>query len=144
MGDIHRVGGFGRLIGDEGSGYSIGKRGIQAISKFYDGRGKITMLSELVAKHNQINNSEELINAVYKNNFDIASVAEHVIYAAEKNDEVCKKIIDEETDELILHIRTMKEKLKLEILDVYFAGSIITNDNHFSQVLRRKIKEKIR
>jgi N-acetylglucosamine kinase-like BadF-type ATPase len=141
-GEIHRVGGFGRFIGDEGSGYSIGRKGLEAISKFYDGRGKISMLSRLVANHFGINNSEELINAVYKNNFDIASVAQHIISAAEKDDLVCKKIIDEEVDELILHIPAMREKLKLKTLGVSFAGSIITNDNYLSQMLRKKIAQK--
>jgi len=150
-GDIHRVGGFGRFIGDEGSGYSIGRKGLAELSKFYDGRGKITMLSKLVSSHFGINNSEKLINAVYgspsrlsrdKNNFDIASVAQQVIYAAKKDDEVCKKIVDEETDELISHIRTMKEKLNQEIMEVSFIGSVITNDNFLSQMLNKKIKER--
>ncbi|MDO8550823.1 MAG: BadF/BadG/BcrA/BcrD ATPase family protein [Ignavibacteria bacterium] len=141
-GYIHRVGGFGRFIGDEGSGYSIGRKGLAELSKFYDGRGKITMLSKLVSNHFGINNSEKLINAVYKNNFDIASVAQQVIYAAKKDDEVCKKIVDEETDELISHIRAMKEKLNQEIMEVSFIGSVITNDNFLSQMLNKKIKER--
>jgi len=141
-GEIHRVGGFGRLIGDEGSGYSIGRKGLANLSKFYDGRGKHTMLSKLVENHFGINNSEKLINAVYKNNFDIASIAQQVIYAAKKDDEVCKKIVDEETDELISHISAMKEKLNQEVMEVSFIGSIITNDNFFSQMLNKKIKER--
>ena len=150
-GYIHRVGGFGRFIGDEGSGYSIGRKGLAELSKFYDGRGKITMLSKLVSNHFGINNSEKLINAVYgspsrlsrdKNNFDIASVAQQVIYAAKKDDEVCKNIVDEETDELISHIRAMKEKLNQEIMEVSFIGSVITNDNFLSQMLNKKIKER--
>ncbi len=140
-GEIHRVGGFGRFIGDEGSGYSIGRKGLSELSKFYDGRGKMTMLSKLVANHFKINDSEKLINAVYKNNFDIASVAEQVIYAAKKDDEACQKIVDEETDELISHIRAMKEKLNQNIMEVSFIGSVITNDNFFSQMLNKKIKE---
>ncbi len=143
-GEIHRVGGFGRFIGDEGSGYSIGKKGLAAVSKFYDGRGILTMLSKLAANHFKINDSEKLINAVYKNNFDIAQVAEQVIYAAKKDDEVCKKIVDEETDELIFHITAMKEKLKQEIMEIAFIGSIITNDNYFSQMLNKKIKERFK
>ena len=143
-GEIHRVGGFGRFIGDEGSGYSIGKKGLAAVSKFYDGRGNLTMLSKLAANHFKINDSEKLINAVYKNNFDIAQVAEQVIYAAKKDDEVCKKIVDEETDELIFHITAMKEKLKQEIMEIAFIGSIITNDNYFSQMLNKKIKERFK
>lgn len=141
-GEIHRVGGFGRFLGDEGSGYSLGRKGLAAVSKFYDGRGHLTMLSKLVANDFGINTSEKLINAVYKNNFDIASVARQVIYAAKKDDEICKKIVDEETDELILHIKAMKEKLKQEVMEVSFVGSVISNDNYFSRLLNKKIKER--
>ncbi len=31
-GEIHRVGGFGRFIGDEGSGYRIGRIGLNAVA----------------------------------------------------------------------------------------------------------------
>jgi N-acetylglucosamine kinase-like BadF-type ATPase len=141
-GEVHRVGGFGRFIGDEGSGYSIGRKGLAALSKFFDGRGKRTMLSELVSNQFGIEGGEKLINAVYKNNFDIASAAQQVINAANENDEVCKKIVDEETDELITHISAMKEKLKQKTMEVSFTGSIITTDNFLSRQLHKKIKDK--
>ena len=46
-GSIHRVGGFGRFIGDEGSGYSIGRKALTAIAKEFDGRGSKTILTSL-------------------------------------------------------------------------------------------------
>jgi len=141
-GKIHRVGGFGRQVGDEGSGYSLGKKGLQTISKFYDGRGKGTSLVKFFSDNFEINNGEQLINAVYKNNFEIASIAEQVVVAAGNNDDLCVKIIEEETDELILHIKAMKERLKLKPFNVSFTGSIIANDNYFSQMLRKKINER--
>lgn len=140
-GEIHRVGGFGRQIGDEGSGFSIGRKGLAALSKFFDGRGTHTLLLSFIENQFGINKGEKLINAVYKNNFDIASAAEMVINAANKNDEVCKKIVDEETDELIIHIKAMKEKLNQEIMEISFTGSVITTDNFFSKLLIKKIKE---
>src|SRR5690606_29897674 len=48
--NIHRVGGFGRFIGDEGSGYSIGRKGLIAVSRAYDGRGGKTILQDLLAE----------------------------------------------------------------------------------------------
>lgn len=142
QGNIHRVGGFGRVIGDEGSGYSIGKKGLAALSRFYDGRGKPTLLSKLVTNHYHISTAEELIREVYTNDFNIASVAQHVIYAAKNDDPVCIKIVDEETEELLLHIQIMKKKLKQNKFNLCFEGSIITTDNFFSQTLRRKIQER--
>jgi N-acetylglucosamine kinase-like BadF-type ATPase len=38
-GEIVRVGGFGRFIGDEGSGFMLGKKGLIAAAKQFDGRG---------------------------------------------------------------------------------------------------------
>ncbi len=138
-GEIHRVGGFGRLIGDEGSGYSIGRKGLAALSKYYDGRGKLTLLTKLIPS--RIKSEDTLINAVYKDNIDIAAVSQHVIYAAKKDDEVCQKIVDEETDELISHIQSMRVKLNFKILEVCFSGSIIVNNNFFSHTLHKKIKK---
>ena len=45
-GEIIRAGGFGKVIGDEGSGYSIGKKGLNAVAREFDGRGKKTLLTE--------------------------------------------------------------------------------------------------
>ena len=140
-GNIHRVGGFGRFLGDEGSGYVIGRKGLVAVSKEFDGRGPATLISKQVDEKFGINSQEILITEIYKNNFDIASVAPIVLAAAEKNDDSALKIIDEETDELILHIRSITKKINQPVLNLAFIGGIISNDNIYSQTLRKKIKE---
>ena len=71
-GEIHRVGGFGRFIGDEGSGYRIGRIGLNAVARFFDGRAKQTKIADLLAQEFSISSSEELITEVYRNNFNIA------------------------------------------------------------------------
>lgn len=142
-GNIHRVGGFGRYLGDEGSGYALGRKGLVAASKEFDGRGKATLISKLLREKYSIDSSESLITEVYKNNFDIASAAPLVIQAAERNDELAYKIIDDETDELVLHISTMRKKLNEKIMLAAFIGSIITNKNVYSDLLRKKIAEKL-
>ena len=138
-GIIHRVGGFGRIIGDGGSGYSIGKKGLFAVSKDFDGRGKHTLISELADKKFNFSSSENLIRAVYKNNFDIASMTPIVLSAADNNDPIALNIIDEESEELILHLTAMIKKINQPILNVAFIGGIISNDNLFSKTLRKKI-----
>jgi N-acetylglucosamine kinase-like BadF-type ATPase len=143
QGSIHRVGGFGRYLGDEGSGYMLGKKGLVAVSKEFDGRGNPNMISQLLKEKFNISSSEILITEIYKNNFDIAKVAPLVIQAAEKNDELALKIIEDETDELLLHISTMHKKLNEKILYAAFVGGIITNKNIYSDTLRKKIDEKL-
>ncbi len=138
-GEIHRAGGFGRLIGDEGSGYSIGQKGLAAVSKQFDGRGGRTIISNLVKEKFSLDSSENIINAVYKNNFDIASVAPVVFEAAKQGDSSALKIIDEESDELVLHILAMKKKLKLQEFQIAFLGSLIKGENIYARTLKKKI-----
>ncbi|MFO7447762.1 MAG: BadF/BadG/BcrA/BcrD ATPase family protein [Ignavibacteriaceae bacterium] len=140
-GNIHRAGGFGRYIGDEGSGYSIGRKGLTAAAKSFDGRGGDTILTQLISDKFGITKQDELIIEVYRNNFDIASAAPLVFAAAEQNDPAAVKIIEEEVNELILHITAMAGKINAQVLQVCLTGSIITHDNIFSRTFLAKIKD---
>jgi N-acetylglucosamine kinase-like BadF-type ATPase len=139
-GTIHRVGGFGRLIGDEGSGYSIGRKALNAVSKASDGRGEETLISELLNAKMNSGFSGSIIYKVYKEKLDVASVARIVIKAAEEGDPIAEDILDEEADELVLHIRSLLNKIDTNNLNVAFSGSLIDNKNYYSDLLKRKIK----
>jgi len=76
---------------------------------------------------------------VYKENFDLASVAKVVIIAAENEDQIAHHILLEESEELVHHINTMMKKMGTIELRVSFAGSLISNDNIYSDILRNKI-----
>jgi len=139
-GVIHRVGGFGRLIGDEGSGYSIGRKALNAVSKESDGRGEETLISELLNAKMKSSSANGIINEVYKENLDVASVARIVIEAAEEGDPIAEDILDEEADELVLHIKSLLNKIQIDNLNIAFSGSLIDNKNFYSDLLKRKIK----
>ena len=121
---IHRVGGFGRLIGDEGSGYSIGRKALNAVSKASDGRGEETLISELLDAKMNSGSSASIINKVYNEKLDVASVAKIVIEAAEEGDPIAEDILDEEADELVLHIKSLIYKIQTDNLNVAFSGSL--------------------
>lgn len=140
-GEVHRVGGFGRFIGDEGSGYSIGRKGLKELAKYYDGRGPSTALSTLSADKFKLTSPESIINAVYKDNFDVASIAPLVIEAAEKNDNVCLNILNEECMELQLHIGAMKRKIKTDVLNISLIGGIVSSDNFFARMFKKRVTE---
>lgn len=139
-GIIHRVGGFGRLIGDEGSGYSIGRKALNAVSKESDGRGEATLISELLNAKMNSSSSTSIINKVYNDKLDVASVAKIVIEAAEEGDPIAEDILDEEADELVLHIKSLMNKIQTDNLNVAFSGSLIDNKNFYSDLLKQKIK----
>lgn len=140
-GEIHRVGGFGRFIGDEGSGYMIGRKGLMAVAKSFDGRGAPTLLTGYLRDEYNIDDPSTLITEIYKNNFDIASAAPLVIRAAENNDDVCEHIIDEESDNLMLHVRAMKKKLQVPGMKVSPIGGTISTDNYYARKFREKVRK---
>jgi len=139
-GKIYRSGGFGRIVGDEGSGYSIGRKAIQYVAKFYDGCGEKTDIVNSFANKYDINSSEKLLKKVYKENFDIASVAELVLDSASRDDKTALTILNEESDELILQIQALMKKMNVSKMNISFAGSLILNKNIYSDMMREKIK----
>jgi N-acetylglucosamine kinase-like BadF-type ATPase len=138
-GEIHRVGGFGRFIGDEGSGYRIGRIGLNTVARYFDGRSKPTIIADLLEQEFSISSSENLITEVYRKNFNIASVAPLVFEAAESGDKIAQRILEDEADELLLHISAMRTKLEVQLLKVSLIGSLITTPNYFSYLFNEKV-----
>jgi N-acetylglucosamine kinase-like BadF-type ATPase len=143
-GNVHRAGGWGRILGDEGSGYSIGRDALNAISKDLDGRGKPTLLTKLVAKQFGLSDQEKIISAIYRDNFDVALLAPLVIEAATSHDVEASRILNKATFELAEHVRALLNKIEKvsrvrQKIPLAFIGSVISSDNVFSNILRNKI-----
>lgn len=147
-GKLQRVGGWGRILGDQGSGFIIGKSALRELVKEYDRRpilnNKESVFSKLVSKRFGIT-SNSIVDKVFAKNFELQRVCETVMEAAEQNDKVCLKIIRESVEELLENIRLylklskVKEKIKLA-----FIGSVIENDNVLSNQLRKGIKRELK
>ena len=139
-GDLFRTGGYGRLIGDEGSGFSIAKKGLNIIAKYYDGLVGNSQLISIVKNLYSITDKESLLEFVYKDNFDIASIAPTILQAAE-NDVHCKNILAEESELLANQTKSICDKLDSQSHKIVFIGSLIENENIYSELLKEKIKE---
>jgi N-acetylglucosamine kinase-like BadF-type ATPase len=91
-----RAGGWGPTIGDEGSGYAIGRDGLSAIVRAHDGRGMKTKMTELLCYDYDMCSPEDLPRFVYATTThadDIARYGKLVIEAAKLQDEVAKEIL---------------------------------------------------
>ena len=145
-GRIHRAGGWGRYLGDEGSGYTISREALRAVAKMTDGAGKPTALARRFAKKFGLVSQEAIINAVYKNGFDIPSLAPLIIAAAVNGDAVARNILSDATTELLGVTTAVWRKVRAsgERIPVAFIGSLIANDNFYSRKLRAKITRELR
>lgn len=141
-GNIYRSGGFGRLIGDEGSGYSIGRKGLNEFSRQLDGRREKSLLYEVLKIKLNVKSPDDLISVVNAENFNIASVAPPVIETAPQGDKICLKIIDEETNELIDLGTSVFSKSQTGEKRLSLSGSIISTENYFSSTFKQKLYKK--
>lgn len=134
------IGGYGKLIGDEGSGYSIGRKGLSAAAKAIDKRIANTILPDLIDKKFNACSRDELITKIYSENFDIASVAPLVIGAAQSGDKHALKILEEESSALIQHLKAAIKLLKAKEINLCLSGGLLSNKNFYSTMLKNKIR----
>jgi N-acetylglucosamine kinase-like BadF-type ATPase len=64
-GEAARAGGWGYVLGDEGSGYWIGRLALRAVVRHADGRGRVTSLTPRLLAHFGVARASDLINKVY-------------------------------------------------------------------------------
>ncbi|MBP1971542.1 N-acetylglucosamine kinase-like BadF-type ATPase [Virgibacillus natechei] len=139
-----RVGGWGYLFGDEGSGYDIGRKGLIAALKAVDGRGSETIMLPWLYTHFNVSRAQDLIQKIYSSptpKNKIAPLAKIVFQAYKQKDPLACKILAEAAKEITFSIKTLYEK-QFEVgekVDVVLCGGVF-NDEH---VLPRLIKENL-
>ncbi|MFN2445806.1 MAG: N-acetylglucosamine kinase, partial [Vicinamibacterales bacterium] len=60
-----RAGGWGSVLGDEGSGYWMGRRALVAVMRAFDGRGPATELTQLMLEHFNVTRPDGLVREIY-------------------------------------------------------------------------------
>ena len=98
-----RAGGWGYVLGDEGSGYWIGRAALRAVLRESDRRGPKTALSRLLLAHFGVSQAQGLIHEVYHTSLQpaaIGSLAQSVQEAFSEGDAVAIAILRSAADEL--------------------------------------------
>lgn len=130
-GEIARAGGWGHVLGDEGSGYWIGREALRRAIRAADGRDRSTILQERLAQVAGVNDVLGVIGPVMRGEFDrpwIARLAPVVAQAAAEGDAVAEAIMDEAAHELAVHVRAVLSRSpwfdEAEEVPVVAAGGI--------------------
>src|SRR4029079_8807962 len=136
-----RAGGWGHLMGDEGSGYDIGRRALQAAAQAADGRGPATALLEAFIHHWKADRPLDMIAHVYRST-DKAAVAElsSIVFAtARAGDTVARRLLPNAAGELANAAIVAGDHLALPgDLPVALTGGLLTgNADYRKSVLRR-------
>lgn len=140
-GAIARAGGWGHILGDEGSGYEIGRLALQAATRAADGRGAPTELLDRIMTHWHLERPDDMIGRVYNDDdkAEIARLSSLVFLAAQARDRVARKIAQHAADELALAASTVCNALDFsgERVALALGGGLLLHEKTLrSQVLR--------
>jgi len=96
-----RIGGYGWQMGDEGSGYAIGRAALGAVSRAHDGRSPRTALSDRVLSATRSPDFDSLVRwAASASPSELAGLAPHVLEVAAQGDPLAQGIADYAAREL--------------------------------------------
>ena len=111
-----RAGGFGRIFGDEASGYWLGRRALQAVARASDGRGPATRLTPLVLAHFGVTQAFDLVahvNTPVSDHGLVSALAKVVDEARAQGDGVATAILGEAAEELLGAARSVADRLAM-------------------------------
>ncbi len=111
-----RAGGWGYVLGDEGSGYWIGRAALRAVLRQADRRGPLTQLTDLLLEHFKVSRAQDLIHEVYHGTLRpaaIASLAQCVQKAFTAGDAVAIGILRGAADQLESSALSVARRLEL-------------------------------
>ncbi|MFJ5771863.1 N-acetylglucosamine kinase [Psychrobacillus sp. NPDC093180] len=135
---VSRVGGWGYLFDDEGSGFYLGNEALKAVFKEHDGRGPSTTLKKQILSYFQLESVPEIIEKVYGREHPksvIAPISRFVVEEAINQDVVALEIIDEACEKMFHSIKTCHQVLfqNEEPTIIVLSGGVFTDSKLFIQ-----------
>ena len=143
-GSIARCGGWGPVMGDEGSGAWIGRRALSVVTASADGREPETALVGAVLTAAQVNEPQELVAwAAQSTPAQLATLAPVVSSVADAGDLRANAILSLAVEELVLHVRALARQLfgdERAAAPVAFTGGMLTRGT----TLRKRLEHRLR
>jgi N-acetylglucosamine kinase-like BadF-type ATPase len=143
-GESARSGGWGYVLGDEGSGYWIGRAALRAVFREADRRGPKTALTPLLLEHFGVAEAQGLIHEVYHTNLKPAAIgvlARSVATAFAQGDAAAIGILRAAADDLESAALSVARRLGLvgEPFVFILAGGIFRAVGWLEQELTRRL-----
>ncbi|MCU0514530.1 MAG: hypothetical protein MUE40_18405 [Anaerolineae bacterium] len=134
-----QAGGWGYLLGDEGSGYWLGLRALHYLTLAADGRAAPTALGKRLLHELALASPAELIPWLYAaampRTREIAALAPLILEGAEQGLEPAVSLVEEAAHALAALCHTVQKRLHLPHARIAFAGGLLQALNPLSRRL---------
>ena len=136
-----RVGGWGHLIGDGGSGYALGRDAMRELTLARDGMAARGLLCELLEREFALTTREKIVERVYgMDKSATAAVAGCVLRSAEAGDEAAVRILEQNARELAALARAVAEPLGMTAPEIALLGGLVRGDNCYRRLVTAAIE----
>ncbi len=140
-----RVGGWGYLLGDDGSGFAIGLAGLQAVCKSHDRGEQLTPFQMAMLKAIGINMPTELVGFIYQNPLPRAQVAtlSEIVIGYASSDSIAAKILEDSIQAMADLIAVTACRLELGHLSYSLAlsGGVVCNHSEIVAELLQRLEQ---
>ena len=125
---IARAGGWGYVLGDEGSGYWLGRNALRSVVRAADGRGTATSMTERVLAHYEVATPQELVQKIAGPGTKPSAIAQLAILvgdAAAEGDVLARHLIDRGAEELASAAASVARQLSLGPAPLWLSGGTL-------------------
>jgi N-acetylglucosamine kinase-like BadF-type ATPase len=142
--DAYRAGGYGYLLGDDGSGFAIGRAALAQMLRWYDGRTPHSELFDAIASQIQVGDAQALLGRVYgEPNIigGIAALAPLVLDRAGAGERTATKIVQGAAHELVDLLKTLMRRALVDKreLPLVFAGGLFAENSLLTYLVETRL-----
>jgi N-acetylmuramic acid 6-phosphate etherase len=142
-----KVGGWGHIVGDKGSGFEIGLRALKAVLFYFDRDGRVPPLGQRLLRALLLNELNDIPPwALTAGKTDIAALARDVSAAAAQGDRIARDILNGAVHSIATDALTCASRLTQRAKRVKFvlAGGVLLNQPGFQRHVAKQIREEWR
>ena len=138
----YRVGGWGHLLGDEGSGYKISIEILGEILKSFDGRMNELNESRRLLNLINLSDSDAVLEYVYDKEKDKSHIAKLSKFFLKEYDRstIVKRVLDSNLEENLLTIKALSKLMKDDAFSLTLCGGLFENCNIYYDLMKLKIE----
>ena len=139
-----KMGGWGHILGDKGSGFEIGLRGLKAVVFYFDRDGTWSRLGERLLAATTCNEPNDLIDWVAQaDKAAIAALAVEVFAAGKQRDRIARDVLKGAVSTLAKDAIDCAKKLagEAEPIEFVLAGGVLRNQPAFAKAVSTEIRQ---